>query len=88
MRNVFTFIVAAVLTGCAVGPNYCSPQSVWPTAYSHTSVEVIEVMPPAVQTEMTKDLKKSDGIKMISTDELINLTFAGLKSGRLEILPG
>jgi uncharacterized oxidoreductase len=55
----------------------------------NTSVEVIEVMPPAViKTEMTADLDKSKDIKMISTDELIKLTFSGLKSGKLEILPG
>jgi uncharacterized oxidoreductase len=53
-----------------------------------TSVEVIEIMPPAVKTEMTVDLARSEGIKMISTDELIKYTFAGLRSGKLEILPG
>jgi uncharacterized oxidoreductase len=54
----------------------------------NTSVEVIEVMPPAVKTEMTADLYKSRDVKMISTDELVKLTFAGLKSGKREILPG
>jgi uncharacterized oxidoreductase len=49
---------------------------------------VIEIMPPAVKTEMTADLVKSKDMKMISTDELVRLTFEGLKSGKQEILPG
>ena len=53
-----------------------------------TSVEVIEIMPPAVSTDMTVDLAKSKDVKMISTDELVKQTFADLKSGKLEILPG
>jgi uncharacterized oxidoreductase len=54
----------------------------------NSSVEVIEVMPPAVRTDMTSDLDKSKDIKTISTDELVELTFKGLKSGKQEILPG
>ena len=52
-----------------------------------TSVEVIEIMPPAVETDMTVDLKRTSA-KLISTDEMIKLTFDGLKSGKSEILPG
>jgi uncharacterized oxidoreductase len=52
-----------------------------------TGVEVIELMPPAVETEMTSDFPE-DGFKVITTDELVKLTFAGLRAGKLEIRPG
>lgn len=51
-------------------------------------VEVIEVMPPAVRTDMTRDLQEGDGLTLISVDALIRKTFAGLRSGKLEIHPG
>ena len=51
-------------------------------------VEVIEIMPPLVETEMTVDLPKGDGVSKISSDELVKLSFASLKAGRLEIRPG
>lgn len=50
-------------------------------------VEVIELMPPAVQTEMTSDFPEA-GFKVITTDELLKATFAGFKAGKLEIRPG
>jgi uncharacterized oxidoreductase len=53
-----------------------------------TGVEVIEIMPPAVKTDMTASLKEGDGVTIISTDELVKLSFAGLKRGHLEIRPG
>jgi uncharacterized oxidoreductase len=51
-------------------------------------VEVIEIMPPFVKTDMTADVADGDGVTMMTTDELVRLTFASLKSGVLEILPG
>lgn len=53
-----------------------------------TGVEVIELMPPAVKTDLTAGLSEGDGITLISTDELVKQSFAALKSGSLEIRPG
>lgn len=51
-------------------------------------VEVIELMPPGVRTDMTADLPEGDGIRLITTDKLLKVTFAALKAGKLEIRPG
>jgi uncharacterized oxidoreductase len=51
-------------------------------------LEIIEIMPPAVKTDMTADLSEGDGITLISTDELVKRSFASLKTGALEIHPG
>ena len=53
-----------------------------------TSVEVIELMPPWVKTEMTAEVPEGDGIRLISTDELVKQSFASLKAGAVEIRPG
>src|SRR5882724_2546013 len=53
-----------------------------------TGVEVIEVMPPAVETDMTADLSEGDGVTKITTEELVKLSFKSLKDGVSEILPG
>jgi uncharacterized oxidoreductase len=53
----------------------------------NSGVEVIELMPPAVKTEMTEDFAEH-GINMISTEELVKQAFAALRSGTLEIRPG
>jgi uncharacterized oxidoreductase len=53
-----------------------------------SGVEVIEVMPPAVATDMTVDLPEGDGLTKMSVEELTRLTFQGLERGRQEILPG
>jgi uncharacterized oxidoreductase len=53
-----------------------------------TGVEVIEIMPPAVKTDMTADLPEGDGITLINVAELVKLSFASLKAGAVEILPG
>jgi len=50
-------------------------------------VEVIDLMPPAVRTEMTDELAEA-GVKTITTDELIRQSFAALRAGKLEIRPG
>jgi len=52
-----------------------------------TGVEVIELMPPAVKTDMTTELAQGGGT-LISTDELVKQSFALLKAGTLEIQPG
>ena len=53
-----------------------------------TGVEVIELMPPAVKTDMTADLREEDGITLIAIDELVKQSFAALKANTLEIRPG
>jgi uncharacterized oxidoreductase len=52
-----------------------------------SGVEVIELMPPAVKTDMTAELPEKD-MKMISTDELVDQSILGLASGAPEILVG
>jgi len=53
-----------------------------------TGVEVIELMPPGVKTEMTAELAESGGVSVITTDELVTQSFAALKTGAFEIRPG
>jgi len=53
-----------------------------------TGVEVIELMPPAVKTDMTSDLRDDDGITLITTEELVRQSFESLKVGTTEIQPG
>lgn len=50
-------------------------------------VEVIELMPPAVKTDLTAELAEG-GASLITTDELVKQSFASLKAGALEIRPG
>ena len=52
-----------------------------------SGVEVIELMPPAVRTDLTDEFAEH-GISMISTEKLIKLSFAALKAGKAEIRPG
>jgi uncharacterized oxidoreductase len=52
-----------------------------------SGVEVIELMPPAVRTDMTDEFA-AHGISMIGTDELLNETLAALRAGKAEIRPG
>ena len=53
-----------------------------------TGVEVIELMPPAVKTDLAADITEGDGITLMTTEELVKQSFASLKTGALEILPG
>jgi uncharacterized oxidoreductase len=53
-----------------------------------TGVEVIELMPPAVKTDLSADIAEGDGITLMTTDELVKQSFASLKTGALEIRPG
>jgi len=52
-----------------------------------SGVEVIELMPPAVRTDMTSEFDEA-GISTITTDELVKQTFAALRAGKQEIRPG
>jgi uncharacterized oxidoreductase len=52
-----------------------------------SGVEVIELMPPAVKTDMTSEFEEA-GIGMITTDELVKQTFSALRAGKQEIRPG
>jgi uncharacterized oxidoreductase len=53
-----------------------------------TGVEVIELMPPAVKTDLAADITEGGGVTVITTDELVKQSFASLKVGALEIRPG
>ncbi len=53
-----------------------------------TGVEVIELMPPAVKTDLAADIAEGDGITLMTTEELVKQSFASLKTGALEIRPG
>jgi uncharacterized oxidoreductase len=52
-----------------------------------SGVEVIDLMPPAVRTDMTSEFDET-GIKTITTDELVKQTIAALRAGKQEIRPG
>lgn len=52
-----------------------------------TGVEVIEIMPPGIKTDMTAELAEG-GMSLMTTDELVKQSFASLKAGALEIRPG
>jgi len=51
-------------------------------------VEVIDLMPPGLKTDLTTEMQDGEGIALISTDELIKQSFASFKAGKLEIRPG
>ena len=53
-----------------------------------TGVEVIDLMPPAIKTDMTSELREGEGIALMTTDHLIKKSFAAFKAGKLEIRPG
>jgi uncharacterized oxidoreductase len=52
-----------------------------------SGVEIVELMPPAVRTDMTDEFAEHD-FPMISTQQLVKVTFAGLRAGKSEIRPG
>ena len=53
-----------------------------------SGVEVIELMPPVVKTDLAAELAESGGVTVITTDELVKQSFAALKAGSVEIRPG
>jgi len=48
-------------------------------------IEVIDLMPPAVKTELAP---LPDSVKTITPDELVGMTIKALEKGKLEIRPG
>ena len=52
-----------------------------------SGVEVIELMPPGVKTDMTTELAEG-GVTVITTEELVKQSFVALKTGAPEIRPG
>jgi uncharacterized oxidoreductase len=53
-----------------------------------TGVEVIELMPPVVKTDLAADITEGGGFNVITADELVKQSFASLEAGALEIRPG
>lgn len=51
-------------------------------------LEVIELMPPAVKTEMTSELPEGGGFAFLTTDQLVEQSLRKLASGASEIRPG
>jgi uncharacterized oxidoreductase len=49
-------------------------------------VEVVELMPPAVKTDLAA--LPEEGVKVITTDVLVDATVKALEKGRTEIVPG
>ena len=49
---------------------------------------MIELMPPAVRTELTADMPEDGDFQILTTDELIKQTMRDLKAGKNEICPG
>src|SRR3989442_827184 len=45
-----------------------------------TGVEVIELMPPVVKTDLAADITEGDGVTVITTDELVKQPFALLNA--------
>src|SRR5215468_4563861 len=78
----------------AAAPIYCATKAAM-HAYTITlrqqladhGVEVIELMPPAVKTELSP-LPTDGSVKVITADELVGMTIPALKKGKLEIHPG
>lgn len=52
-----------------------------------SGVEVIELMPPWVQTDRTSDFPDA-GFSKLTTDELVMFTISALRAGKREIRPG
>ncbi len=79
----------------ASAPIYCATKA---AIHSYTiglraqlephSVEVIELMPPAVKTDLTAGMPEDGDFKVMTTDELTEATIKGLRAGRTEIRPG
>src|SRR5256885_9666949 len=53
-----------------------------------TGVEVIELMPPVVKTDLAAELAEGGSVTVITTEELVKQSFAALKAGAVEIRPG
>jgi uncharacterized oxidoreductase len=90
--NVSSALAFVPLTSA---PIYCATKA---AIHSYTSslrfqlrdagVHVVELMPPAVKTDMTAGMSEGDGVKLITTDELVAATTKALEAGKVEIRPG
>lgn len=79
----------------ASSPIYCATKA---AVHSYTvslrfqladaGVEVIELAPPAVDTELNAAMPKDGDVKLMSVEDLVAASFAGLSSGAVEIRPG
>ena len=86
---------ALALVPLPSAPVYCATKA---AVHSYTQslrfqleglgVEVIELMPPAVKTDLSADMANGDGFTLLTTDELVKQSFASLKRGALEVRPG
>jgi uncharacterized oxidoreductase len=52
-----------------------------------SGVRVVELMPPAVKTDLSRDIPEGQ-MKLITIDELVAATIPALEAGRTEIRPG
>ncbi len=53
-----------------------------------SGVEVIELLPPATQTELIGDLKGDGSFKIMPLQDMVDSSFKGLRAGHEEIRPG
>lgn len=51
-------------------------------------VHVVELVPPAVKTELSADISEGNGFKLITTNELVAAAIKALEAGKVEIRPG
>lgn len=88
-----------VSSGLAYVPIQCAPIYCATKAALHSytvslrqqlegQAEVIELMPPAVKTDLTADIPDDAGFAMLTLDQLIAASFKKLRSGAAEIRPG
>jgi uncharacterized oxidoreductase len=90
--NVSSALAFVPLTSA---PIYCASKA---AIHSYTSslrfqlqdagVRVVELMPPAVKTELTAGMSEGGAFKVITTDELVAATIKALEAGKVEIRPG
>lgn len=91
IMNVSSGLAYVPLTSA---PIYCATKA---AMHSYTTslrfhlqgsgVEVIELMPPATQTEMLGEIPEGD-FKVMTQDELLSATMKALQGGKTEIRPG
>ncbi len=88
-----------VSSGLAYVPLQCAPVYCATKAALHSytvslrqqlegKVEVIELMPPAVKTDLTADLPDDGSFAMLTLEQLLAQTMPKLRSGAAEIRPG
>ena len=88
-----------VSSGLAFVPLVCAPVYCATKAALHSytltlrqqlqgKVHVVELMPPAVKTDLTADLPDDGGFAIITTEQLLAESIPALQKGREEIRPG